>query len=64
MSDYGPPLLHKLFGVAVGVFVAALLVYTAVRLLEAVLPALLLILLAGAAIGGVVMWWRSRLGGW
>jgi uncharacterized membrane protein len=59
-----PPLLERLFGVAVAVFVGALLIYIAVRLIEAVLPALVLMVLAGLLIGGVLLWFRSRQGGW
>jgi hypothetical protein len=57
-------MLERLFGIAIGAFVAAVLLYTAVRLIEAVLPALALIALAGLLVGGVVWWFKSRAGGW
>lgn len=64
MSNVRAPLLERVFGVAVAIFVGALLVFTAVRLIEAVLPALLLIVLAGALVTAVVWWFRSRMNGW
>jgi xanthosine utilization system XapX-like protein len=57
-------MLERSFGIAIGAFVAAVLLYTAVRLVEAVLPALALIALAGLLVGGVVWWFKLRAGGW
>ncbi|OFJ50574.1 hypothetical protein [Mycolicibacterium grossiae] len=62
----GGGLIDRLVGAAVGVLVAAFALYCAVRLIEAVLPTLLVIVgvlgLIGLVIGSVVVLrtWKER----
>jgi hypothetical protein len=44
--------------------IAAVAVYIAVRLIEAIFPVLALLVLGGLLISGVVWWFRAHLNGW
>jgi uncharacterized membrane protein AbrB (regulator of aidB expression) len=64
MRDHRPPLLDRLFGLIVGIFVAALLLYVAAQLIESIWPLLLTVALIIATLS-VLMWWlRSRSSDW
>lgn len=62
----GGGLIDRLIGAAVGVLVAAFALYCAVRLIEVVLPTLLVVVgvlgLIGAVVGGIVVMrtWKER----
>lgn len=56
--------LDKAVGVCLSVLVCALAIYVAVRLVEAVAVALLVILGVGGLVAGTAAWLRSRHRGW
>ena len=58
--------IDRLIGACIGLLVAAVALYCAVRLIEAVLPALLVVVgvlgIIGLVVGGIVVFrtWRDR----
>lgn len=64
MSSIRPSILERLFGIAAGFFLAAMLISVAVHLIESVLPMLILIALIVGLVTGIVWWLRSRSNSW
>lgn len=66
MSGSGGGLVDRLIGVCVGLLVAAFALYCAVKLIESILPVLIVmvgaIAVAGLIVGGIVVirTWRDR----
>lgn len=63
-TNYQPSFGGRLLGPIGAIFLAALLLYIAVRLVEAVLVPLLIGGLVVGVVSGLVLWWRSRSRDW
>lgn len=64
MSSIRPSILERLFGIAAGFFLAAMLVYVGVHLIESVLPTLGILAVIVGLTAGAVWWLRSRSNSW
>ena len=64
VSPIRPSIFERLLGMAAACFVAAMLIYFAVHLIESVLPALLIMIAVIAGAAGIMWWLRSRSNSW